>query len=234
MTLASYFFRNARPDYSLLTRYFWYFSFHNEHLLSNTTHLRDHLRRLHEVRDGRNFGFGRFLIDREDLRRTKYSTRGRLSRAMLSLYAHQGPRDWAHADRRVLTQVYYTLTDHPNLHHVFPRDFCDKHLKGQCKYADSLLNIAYLTQITNLQISSRNPLEYLREYLGPRFDEIQRTHLLPNVIVEWARAEQMPHYALGTFVDARLDLVLERLQSYLTDVPFEVVDTRTQESADYD
>lgn len=45
MTLASYFFRNAAPDYGLLQRYFWYFSFHNEDLLSNTTHLKDHIRR---------------------------------------------------------------------------------------------------------------------------------------------------------------------------------------------
>ena len=229
MTLASYFFRNPDPDYPLLMRYFWYFSFHNEDLLSNTTHLRDHLRRLHEVRDGSNFGFDRFLIDRDNLRRTAYSTRGRLSRAMLSLYAHQGPRDWAHADRSVLTQVYYTLTDHPNLHHIFPRDFCEKHIKDQGRYADSLLNIAYLTQITNRQISNRNPLEYLRNYLGSQFDELQRTHLLPDVIVEWVWAEQMPHDALDIFVDARLDLVIERLQSYLTDVPFEVIDTRTQE-----
>ena len=231
MTLASYFFRNADPDYSLLKRYFWYFSFHNEDLLSNTTHLRDHLRRFHEVRVGRNFGFDRFLLDRENLRRTAYSTRGRLSRAMLSLYAHQGPRDWAYADRSVLTPVCYTLTDHPNLHHIFPRDFCENHLVGdQGKYADSLLNIAYLTQITNLQISNRNPLEYLRTYLGSRFEELQRTHLLPNVIVEWARAEQMPTDALARFVDARLDLVIERLQNYLTDIPFEAIDTHSQES----
>ena len=228
MTLASYFFRNAHPDYPLLMRYFWYYSFHNEDLLSNTTHLRDHLRRLHEVRDGRNFGFDRFLIDRENLRRTAYSTRGRLSRAMLSLYAHQGPCDWAHPDRSVLTQVYYTLADHPNLHHIFPLDFCEKHLGDQVRYADSLLNIAYLTKITNLQISNRNPLEYLRNYLGPRFDELQRTHLLPESIVEWTRSEQMPHGALDTFVDARLGLVIERLQTYLADIPFEVIDTRSQ------
>ena len=229
MTLASYFFRNADPDYPLLMRYFWYFSFHNEDLLSNTTHLRDHLQRLHEVRDGINFRFDRFLIDRENLRRTAYSARGRLSRAMLSLYAHQGPRDWAHADRSVLTEVYYTLKDHPNLHHIFPRDFCEKHLGDQRRYADSLLNIAYLTQITNLQISNRNPLEYLRDYLGSRFDDVQRTHLLPAAIIEWARSDQMPHDALDTFIGARLDLVIEQLQSYLTDVPFEVIDTRTQE-----
>ena len=229
MTLASYFFRNADPDYPLLMRYFWYFSFHNEDLLSNTTHLQDHVRRFYEARNGRSFVFDGFLIDRESLRQSAYSTRGRLSRAMLSLYAHQGPRDWEHPDRSVLTQVYYTLTDHPNLHHVFPRDFCEKHLGNQGRYADSLLNIAYLTQITNLQIGNRNPLEYLRDYLGPRFDEIQHTHLLPDEIVEWARREQMPHDALDTFVDARLALVIEQLQSYLTDIPFKVFDTRVQE-----
>ena len=229
MTLASYFFRNAHPDYRLLSRYFWYFSFHNEDLLSNTTHLRHHLQRLREVRDGGDFVFDRFLIDRENLRRTAYSTQGRLSRAMLSLYAHQDPRDWAHPDRSVLTQVYYSLTDHPNLHHIFPTDFCEKHLADWGKYADSLLNIAYLTQITNLRISNRNPLEYLRDYLGPGFDEIQHCHLLPGVIVEWTQAEEMPQDALDAFVESRLDLVIERLQSYLMDIPFEVIDTRTQE-----
>ena len=229
MTLASYFFQNPHPDYSFLSRYFWYFSFHNDDLLSNTTHLRDHLRRLNDVRTGRYFGFERFLIDRENLRRTAYSTRGRLSRAMLSLYAYQGPCDWAHPDRSVLTQVYYTLTDHPNLHHIFPSNFCEKHLGDQGRHADSLLNIAYLTQITNRQISNRNPLEYLRDYLGSQCDEVQRTHLLPDLIVEWARAEQMPHDALDTFLDARLDLVIDQLRSYLPDIPFEVIDTRTQE-----
>ncbi len=142
MSLASYFFQNPSPDYSLLRRYFWYYSFHNEDLLSNTTHLRDHLSRFRAARNGSDFGFDRFLLDRERLRRTSYSTRGRLSRAVLALYASQDPRDWAYPDRSVLTQVYYALTDHPNLHHVFPLDFCEKHLGEQARYADSLLNVA--------------------------------------------------------------------------------------------
>lgn len=228
MSLASYFFRNDSPDYSLLKRYFWYYSFHSEDLLSNTTHLQDHVQRLNEARDGGDFKFDRFLIDRERLRRTSYSTRGRLSRAILALYASQDPRDWAHADRSVLTQVYYMLTDHPNLHHVFPLDFCEKHLDEHARYANSLLNIAYLTQITNLRISNRNPLEYLRDYLGPGFGDVQRTHLLPDVIVEWARSEQIPGNALDTFVDARLQLILARLREYLSAVPFEVIDTREE------
>ena len=230
MALASYFFRNSDPNYPLLKKYFWYYSFHRDDLLRNTTHLRDHVRRFRKVRNGLNFGFERFLIDRENLRRTVYRTRGRLSRAMLSLFAYQGPRDWKHPDRSVLTEVYYALTDRPNLHHMFPLDFCNNHLRDQeRRYADSLLNIAYLTQITNIRISNRNPIEYLRDYLGPRFEEIQNTHLLPDAIIEWAQVEKLPRDALDTFVDARLDLVIEQLRSCLANITFEVIDTRAHE-----
>jgi hypothetical protein len=76
MSVASYFFRNHNPDYELLKKYFWYFSFHNEDLLSNTTHLRDHIRQFHEARGGGSFGFDHFLIDREQLRNATYSSRG--------------------------------------------------------------------------------------------------------------------------------------------------------------
>jgi hypothetical protein len=228
MSLASYFFRNTNPDYSLLSRYFWFYSLHNEEMLSNTTDLQDHVRRFRDARSGGDFGFDRFLIDRERLRRTTYSTRGRLSRGILALYANQDPRDWKHTDRSVLAQVYYELTDHPNLHHIFPLDFCEKHLGEHAQHADSLFNIAYLTQITNLRISNRNPLEYLRDYLGQGFAEIQDTHLLPDVVVEWAQAEQMPANALDVFVERRLDLILARLREYPPGIAFEVIDTQTQ------
>lgn len=232
MSLASYFFRNDAPDYELLRRYFWYYSFHNEDLLSNTTHLRDHVRRFQEARCGDGFAFDRFLIDRERLRHATYSSRGRLSRAVLALYANQDPRDWALPDRSVLAAVYYSLTDRPNLHHIFPADFCEKHLGEHGRYADSLLNIAYLTQITNLQISNKNPLEYMQDYLGDGFGDVQRTHLLPDMIVEWARAAEMPDDALDAFVEARMDLLLAKLRGYLTDIAFEIIDTRARPAAD--
>jgi hypothetical protein len=225
MSLASYFFRNDEPDYDLLRKYFWYFSFHNDDLLSNTTHLMDHIARFHVARTGGEFDFGRFLVDRDRLRNASYSSRGRLSRAILALYASQDPRDWAYPDRSVLASVYYTLTDHPNLHHIFPTDFCEKQLGEHGGLKDSLLNIAYLTQLTNLRISNRNPLEYINDYLGSRYSEIQSSHLLPCIIAEWAQAEEMPADALNEFVEARLDLVLGRLREYLTNVSFNVIDT---------
>lgn len=228
MTLASYFFRNDVPDYDLLRKYFWYFSFHNDDLLSNTSHLADHISRLQKARNEKRFDFERFLIDKDSLRTTTYSTRGRLSRAVLALYANQDPRDWAHPDRSVLASVYYALTDHPNLHHIFPLNFSEKYLGERGgRYADSLLNIAYLTQITNLHIGAKNPLEYLRDFVGPRFSDVQRTHLLPSVIVEWVAAKEMPDDALDQFVESRLDLILGQLKVYLPDIPFQVIDRRS-------
>ena len=228
MTLASFFFRNSTPDYRLLERYFWYYSLHAEDLLSNTTHLRDHVRKLADARATGGFAFERFWVDRERLRRTTYSSRGRLSRGLLALYANSDPRDWALPNRSVLTEVYYELTDHPNLHHIFPLDYCEKHLGENGRHADSLLNIAYLTQITNLRISNRNPIEYMRDYLGPGFAEIQRTHLLSDALADWARSDEMPEEALDVFIESRLDLVLARLGELLGDVPMEVIDTRAQ------
>lgn len=183
------------------------------------------MHRFHETRKGQEFGFGRFVIDRQRLRSTSYSTRGRLSRAILALYANQCPRDWQQADRSVLTSVYYTLTDHPNLHHVFPLDFCEKHLADQKEYANSLLNTAYLMQITNLQISNRNPLEYMRNYIGDDFGHVQRSHLLPDNIIECAVAESMPEDVLQTFIEARLDLIVDKLQAYLAPLQVNVIDS---------
>ena len=228
MALASYFFQNDSPDYPLLLRYFWHYSLHNEDLLSNTTHLRDHIARFKNARDGNDFGFEPFQIDRERLRRETYSNRSRLSRALLSLYANQRPCDWAHTSRPVLTPVYYMSTDRPNLHHIFPIDFCKNHIARQGNFEDSMLNIAYLTQITNLKISNRNPLHYIREYIGGR-TLIQTTHLLPEVIFEWAQAAEMPEDALEIFVEARLELLLTKIREYLDDVRFDVIDTRLQD-----
>ena len=113
---------------------------------------------------------------------------------------------------------------------MFPLDFCRRHLPNNCRYADSLLNIAYLTQITNLRISNKNPLEYLRDYVGPCFEKVEKTHLLPDVLAEWAGMESMPEGALEEFVEARLELVLRLLREYLHDIAFDIVDTRSAES----
>lgn len=225
LTIASYLFRNRTPDYDLLKRYFWYFSFHNEDLLRNTTDLRDHLARLKGAREGGEIQFDTFVVDRERIRDSRYSTRGRLSRAILSLYAAQDPRDWQLPDRSVLTDVYFALTDHPNLHHIFPLAFCDR-IGEQGRRADSLLNIAFLTQITNLKISDKSPLDYMKNYVGTDYATVEQTHLLPNKLAEWVKAEQLPENALDIFIESRLDNVLSRLREYMGDIPLKITDSR--------
>jgi hypothetical protein len=80
-------------------------------------------------------------------------------------------------------------------------------------------------QITNLKISNRNPLEYMRSYVGDGFVSVQTSHLLPDNIIQWAVAESMPPDALQLFVEARLDLIIDKIRAYLAPVSVDVIDS---------
>ena len=231
MSLAAYFWKNEKVDYDHLNKYFWYYSFHNDELLTNTTHLRQHVDWLVAEDDDGTTVLDQFRIDKQSLRSASYSSRGRLSRAVLALFAHQEPKDWAVPYRSVLTEVYYTLTDKPNLHHIFPLDFIANEPGANRVDANSLMNIAYLTQKTNLQISNRNPLSYLQDFDGPEFEAVLRDHLVPVDILEWSRIEMMPDNALDLFVEKRIDLIIERLRSLLDGIPVTVFDSRADNGA---
>ena len=164
MSIASHFYDNPDPNYDFLKKYFWYYSFHNEDLLTNTTQLRQQVNLLNKARNPEQAHLDRFYIDKNRLRKITYSTQGRLSNAILSLLANQEPRDWANLDRQVLTDVYYVLTDKPNLHHVFPVGYISENPGNNRLNVNCLMNIAYLTQLTNLKISNKNPIIYLRDY----------------------------------------------------------------------
>lgn len=227
LTLAVYFYQNSQPNYSFLEKYFWYYSFHNNDLLSNTTHLWQHIGFLKKQKEGENDPFARFLIDRDNLRNSSYSSRGRLSRAILSLYANQDPKDWSSPHCSVLDSTYYSLTDKPNLHHIFPLSFVEKGGVSSGVHSNSLMNIAYLTQITNLRISDSNPSDYLQVYDNNDFEQVLATHLVPTKILEWSRLGNMPHDALKIFVEERVDLLIETLKQKLEGITFDVIDTQS-------
>jgi len=119
LTLVTYFYQNNEPDYAFLKQYYWFYSFHNEDLLSNTTQLSDHISLLKIQRNNNSLRFERFLIDKDRLRNASYSSKGRLSRAILSLYSAHIPKDWKFIDRDVLSDNLFFSTDKPNLHHVY-------------------------------------------------------------------------------------------------------------------
>ena len=225
MSFAAYFYNNSNPDYKFLNKYFWYNSFHNNDLLTNTTQLRQHITFLINAKNGEDTAFERFLIDKNSLRTSSYSSRGRLSRAILALFANQEPLDWAYTERRVLSDVYYNLTDTPNLHHIFPTNFVNNNRGANQLDSNSLMNIAYLTQITNLKISDKNPVSYLKDYDVPEFTKILETHLIPSDLLEWAREDIAPENALDIFIENRIEKIINQLRTKLHGVNFEVIDT---------
>lgn len=228
LTIVNYFYKNDNPNYNFLSQYFWYYSFHNDDLLSNTTHLFQHINFLDKEKQRQPYQFERFLIDKERLRSSSYSSRGRLSRSILALYASHQPKDWEHCDREVLVQNIFFSTDNPNLHHVFPTN--SEYVLNNKHYnqidSNSLMNIVYLTQITNLNITNRNPLEYIKDYDKPEFEAIMPTHLLPKEILEWARNDIMPANALGIFIEKRVELIIDDLKKKLSIPNFDVIDTK--------
>jgi hypothetical protein len=226
IALPVYFYKNPKPNYDALKKYFWYTSFHFEDLLANTTQLKKHIKLLQDLRQGGGLNLERFLIDRQSVRKVYYSAQGRLATAILALLANYEPRDWAELDRHVLNDVYYSLVDKPNLHHIFPVNYIDEHPGTNKLPVDCMANIAYLTQITNIRISDENPMIYLRNYDKPGFESVLHGHLVPLDVLEWARADKMPEDALDIFIEKRIELLIDNLRTKLDGIQFDVIDSR--------
>jgi len=226
LTIANYFYENKNPDYNFLKKYFWFYSMHDDDLLSNTTDIKNHIELMNKNKFENLYEFDRFLIDKNQLRNATYSSKGIYSRAILSLYSSKKPKDWKFKDREVVTNNIFISTEKPNLHHIFPLNFIENHPGNNKLNKDSLMNIAYLTQLTNLQISDKSPLEYLKDYDDEHFENILKNHLIPLEILQWARDGKMPYDALDRFIDLRVDIIINELKQVLKDIPFEIIDTR--------
>lgn len=97
------------------------------------------------------------------MRNATYSSKGRLSRAILSLYANQQPLDWKYTDKYVLSSKIFFTSDKPNLHHIFPTN--SEYVKSNKNInqitSDSLMNIAYLTNYSMVK-NGRNANKRIR------------------------------------------------------------------------
>ena len=195
--------------------------------MSNTGDVNSHIVFLNAQKKDGISDFPRFLINIETLRNSSYSSKGRLSRAILSLYASKQPKDWKYTDRNVIVDNLFFSTDKPNLHHVFPTNYISQYPGSNELNNNSLMNIAYLTQITNLEISDKNPLNYIQEYdSNPEFEAVINNHFLPSELLEWSRKENMPTNALDQFIEKRVDLITEELERVLVGVNIEIIDTK--------
>jgi hypothetical protein len=226
LTITNYFYENKTPDYNFLKQYFWFYSMHDDDLLSNTTAIKNHIELMNDNKFNNLSNFDRFLIDKNQLRNATYSSKGIYSRAILSLYSSKRPKDWQFKDRDVVTSNIFISTEKPNLHHIFPLNFIENNQGKNRLNKDSLMNIAYLTQLTNLQISDKSPLEYLKDYDNENFEKVLQTHLIPLEILQWVRDDKMPEDALDRFIDLRVDIIINELKNILKDISFEIIDTQ--------
>ena len=229
LTIANYFYQNENPNYSFLKKYFWYYSLHRDDLLSNTGDIFDQIALLDEERENGIQNFKRFLIDKDTLRKSSYSSKGRISRAILAYYSSKQPKDWQFTDRQVNVDNFFFSSDKPNLHHIFPTNYIQTNSHSNELDHNSLMNIAYLTQLTNIQISDRNPIEYIAHYdRNPDFLNVIDSHLLPNELLTWARMESMPENALDQFIEKRIDLICNDIERCLDGIKVEIVDTKEE------
>lgn len=215
MVLVGYFFRRKNPDYALLKRYFWATALDQRDLLTGTSNIWPEIDLLNV--GGAN-ACSDMVIDRAAFRTSSYNSKSRMYRAILGFFASQQPCNWDSPHNEVLASLYYQVTDRPNLHHIFPRAFVETAdgeiaLEG-AETINSLMNIAYITQLTNLQISARNPVDYLKDFASqPEFPDVLEGHLIPRTILDLAGKETMPIDALKTFIEDRIDQLVNELKS---------------------
>lgn len=164
-------------------------------------------------------------ISKTRLVQTSYYYRNALSRAVLAFLANQKPLDFSDPDAEVLDNVYLLLSQAPNLHHIYPRDFlADVGDLPKDAPIDSLMNICFLRAKTNIQIGKKNPLHYFREFetRNPkRFDEIIGSHLIPRGFIE------KPKFVVEDYTDflkVRADVFAQKLRMALPDVDVKIID----------
>ena len=223
LPLCYHYHNNGSPDERMAKQWFWRTAFGAEDF-----------RRADEVYgycaeffDGIEKGETRtippLVLSKTKLVQASYYYRSALSRAVLVLLAKQNPLDFTDPDAEVLDQVYLLLSQAPNLHHIYPRNFLEK-VRGlpDDVEIDSLMNICYLRAKTNIKIGDRNPLHYFREFEEVRdFDHILESHLIPREFID--REEFKPE-DYRDFLYVRAELLCHKLESELPDVEVKIAE----------
>jgi hypothetical protein len=217
LPICFYYHRNVKPDFELVRQWFWRTAFGLDEFRSSTDvyDFCDHFSKMHE--QSNEAGIPPLVISRAKLIQSSYNYRNALSRAVLAFLANQTPLDFKSAHSVVLDGVYLDLSQAPNLHHIYPRNFLkDIGELPDGVSADSLMNICFIRQKTNLEISDRNPLDYFNDYKNVRdFEKILESHLIQN---EFLSREPFKKLDYIEFLDARATWFAESLKAALPDV----------------
>lgn len=221
--LCYHFHRNTSPNRQIAKQWFWRTAFGLEDFRRADEVYNYCTEFFDKIGQGEGLTIPQLVLSKARLVQTSYYYRGALTRAVLAFFAKQNPLDFSDPDAEVLDTVYLSLSQAPNLHHIYPRNFL-QNVKGlpEDSPIDSLMNICYLKARTNFQIRDKNPLHYFQEFESvSNFDNILKSHLIPKEFI--AREEFKPADYID-FLYARAELFCKELKDEMTDVEVKIVD----------
>lgn len=216
LPLCYYFHNNKKPNRDYARQWFWSTAFGVEDFRRSDQVYRYCTDFFDKLQNGEKPAIPEIVLSRSKLVQARYNYRSALTRAVLSFMASQTPLDFSNHKAQVLDNVYFFLSQAPNLHHIYPRDFLQKQSLSDDTPIDSLMNICYLRAKTNIQIGNKNPLHYFKHYkMNVGFNQILDSHLIPGSFI--IKDEFEPEDYLD-FLYARADLFCQKLKDELPDV----------------
>jgi hypothetical protein len=223
LPLCYYLHKNRDPNRNIMRQWFWRHAFGLEDFRSSTEVYRFCEQFFAPLERGEKVVIPELNISKTRLIQANYNYRNALSRAVIVFLASQDPLDFSDPHAVVLDNVYLLLSQAPNLHHIYPRNFLDK-VDGlpEDVSRDSLMNICFLRAHTNIQIGDKNPLTYFGDFVAVRdFDRILDSHLIPQEFIGRAQFEPRDY---RDFLVARAQWMAERIRDALPDVQVTVTD----------
>ncbi len=222
LPLCYYFHKNKSPDRHYAKQWFWATAFSLEDFRRADQVYNYCTEFFEKLERGEKPAIPEITLQKASLVQSRYNYRSALSRAVLSYLAHQDPLDFTDSKAKVLDNAYFVLSQAPNLHHIYPRDFLQNvGVLPDDSPIDSLMNICYLRAKTNIQIGNKNPLHYFRDYekiVG--FDEIIKSHLIPEIFIT---KDDFAPQDYKDFLYKRADIFCQKLRNDLPDVKVNII-----------
>lgn len=221
--LCYYFHKNKNPRKEIASQWFWATAFSLDDFRRADqvyTYCKDFFDMLDQNKD---IIIPEVFISKSKLIKSSYRYRSALTRTVLAFLANQNPLDFSEHKAPVLDNVYFIISQVPNLHHIYPREFLKKIKELPKKFPiDSLMNICYLRAKTNIQISNQNPLEYFGEIKGRNhFEQILHSHLIPKKFI--IKKEFAPE-DYKDFLNTRSEIFCKKLMETLPDVKVTIIE----------
>lgn len=223
--IAHYLHNNKSPNKSIIKQWFWRTAFGVDDFRRADDVYEYCIEFFDKLDTGEKPSIQSLTLSKSKLVQANYYYRNALSRAVLAFLANQKPIDFSDPDAEVLDNVYLLLSQAPNLHHIYPRDFLSKlDDLPQDAPIDSLMNICFLRAKTNIQIGKKNPLHYFGEYEKKhqgKFDDILKSHLIPRQYIDGSSFVVQDYQ---DFLFARAELFSQKVKSALPDVEVRIVE----------